>query len=154
MFAPLLGYLLRPKPHILNEVNEFVNQFHGKRLIGIQMRTTENYAREDYLPIYEECTDLVAYENDILFVSTDSVPARDMLIKKYGDRVVFYENEKIHMSRGHGRYRTTVLHGIKDILTLARCDEMIITCGSSFSRIAVGLARKPPTIVSGIYFQV
>jgi hypothetical protein len=151
MFAPLLGFLLKPKPHILKEVNTFVHQFYGKRLIGIQMRTTEKYSREEYLPIYEECTDLVAHENDILFVSTDSVPARDMLIKKYGNRVVFHENE-ILMSRGHGRYRTTVLHGIKDILTLARCDEMIITCGSSFSRIAVGLARKPPTVVSGLVF--
>ena len=35
------------------------------------------------------------------------------------------------------------------ILTLALADDLIVTCGSSFSRVAIGLSRRPATVVSG-----
>ena len=38
---------------------------------------------------------------------------------------------------------------MKDIITLALADERMVTCGSSFSRVAVGLARDPAVVVSG-----
>ena len=158
MLAPLLSFLLKPKPYIQRDVDNFLSQHvKGRRLIGVQMRTTEKYADEDLLSIYGECISLVSrnFSNEVIFVSTDSVTARDMLIQRFGsDRVIFHRDETIEMSHNCGRYRTTVLHGIKDILTLARCDEMVVTCGSSFSRVAVGLARKPPIVVSGMCAHV
>jgi hypothetical protein len=153
MLAPLLSFLVKPKQFILNEIDAFMSQLvRGRRMIGVQMRTTEKYAEEDLLSIYPECISMVSHNesNEVIFVSTDSVTARDLLVKQFGDRVIFHEEERIEMSHTCGRYRTTVLHGLKDILTLARSDQMVITCGSSFSRVAVGLARKLPLIVSGM----
>jgi hypothetical protein len=98
MLAPLLGFLLKPKADVLREVDEFWHQFDGKRVVGVQMRTTETYADENLLSIYEHCADLVVGDDDIIFVSTDSIPARDMLIDRFGSRVVYYA-ESIDMGQ-------------------------------------------------------
>mmetsp|Transcript_13836 Transcript_13836/g.19060 ORF Transcript_13836/g.19060 Transcript_13836/m.19060 type:complete len:203 (+) Transcript_13836:2-610(+) len=148
MLAPLLGFLVKPKKIVLDEVKAFVSQFRGKRLVGIQMRTTEKYSTKSGLQIYEHCPQLLADENTIFFVSTDDVRVRGNLIERYGeDRVVYY-SDYIDMHKSQGRYRTSVFHAMKDVLTLGYCDEMVITCGSSFSRVAVGLARRPAVIAS------
>ena len=47
------------------------------------MRTTENYATGNFLPIYNACTDLVAGDDDVLFVSTDNTAARMPFIYAY-----------------------------------------------------------------------
>ena len=111
MMAPLLGFLLKPKAEVIAEVDRFLDQFRGKRVIGIQMRTTEFYAEDNLLSIYGQCVELISDENEILFVSTDSIPARNMLIDLYGDRVVFYE-DKIDM----GQVQFLIIFCLKNIL--------------------------------------
>ena len=101
--APLLSFLVRPKKNVIAEVDAFMEKFRGKRVIGVQMRTTETYADEELLTIYGECVDLVSDEYDVIFVSTDSTSARNMLIERFGSRVVFYD-DNIDMSHVRKRH--------------------------------------------------
>lgn len=147
--APLLGYLVKPKENVLEYVDDIFKEHIGKRIVGVQMRTTENYSEEKWLPIFNQCVSLLREdENTLFYISTDSVDARKLVEAHFPGKTIFFEESEINMKRPHGRYRTSVLHGIVDILALASSDDLVVSCGSSFSRIAVGLRRSPPVIVS------
>uniref|UniRef100_A0A7S4N652 Fucosyltransferase n=1 Tax=Paramoeba aestuarina TaxID=180227 RepID=A0A7S4N652_9EUKA len=163
MFASLLGFLLRPKQKLIEEAASFITRHKHKDeknnyILGVQTRTTEKFADAENLPIYNECAELGLAEGrekerkgegeGLVFLSTDDISMRGLLHRRFGDDLIFHEDELIDMRSSAGRYRTTVWHGMKDILTLAMSDDMVVTCGSSFSRIAIGLARKPATVVS------
>jgi hypothetical protein len=152
MFSPLLRFLVQPKAEIWQEISTFLKPYDGRKIIGIQVRTTEQFSRSDLLSIFEQCADFFVDSSSLLFLSTDSQHVRNHFLEHFGNNVLFYQSEEIYMNTDLGMLRTTVRHGLKDILTLSLCHEMIVTCASSFSQIAAAFQRRPPIIASGMSF--
>jgi len=50
-------------------------------------------------------------------------------------------------------HRLSLEHSVADHLLLGECDDLLVTCGSSFGRISYGRVAKSPMLVAGGKFH-
>jgi len=77
-----------------------------------------------------------------IFLATDSKETTDKARAKFGDRVITLDGD-ITRATPEGIQR-----GIMDMWVLSKCDDLVVSFQSSYSRSAAALARVLPLVVS------
>lgn len=152
-----LNHYWFPKKHMLEKVEEFVEKFlRDNYVIGMQFRF--HYLNEtDDVDIFVKCAKKIEKRNAAIignkkvkwFVVTDKPEFIDRFADKFGDNTVISTADYGHFGFSTwdpDAYQRVVL----DLEVLARCDEMILTGGSTFGFMAAIKKQYSPYIVEGL----
>jgi hypothetical protein len=149
----------KPNQDIKNEVNYYIDKWFKKNyVIGIQMRATDSLfidESKDYLKFIncaleiEKDYILKSKTTDISFkwfIATDSDKIRNLIFEHYKEKSFTSNGTLDHTSLGSkDGFRRAVL----DVELLSKCDEIIVTSGSTFGWLAAMKTLKMPYFVSG-----
>jgi hypothetical protein len=148
-----------PNQDIKNYLIEYEhNWFKNNFVIGIQMKVGDSdYIDEsnDYLKFINCASEI---ENDYIlkikktdvsfkwFIATDSDKIRNLIFEHYKEKSFTSNGTLDHTSLGLGDgFRRAVL----DVELLSKCDEIIVTSGSTFGWLAAMKTLRMPYYVSG-----
>lgn len=116
----------------------YANLSNGQRMIGVHIRGTDNAhciehsPLESFIPIIDKKLE----GTDRILLATDEINAVSILRGRYGDRVQVPSMPPVSRDSPHG-----MRMAIWDLFLLAKCDMLIGSCGSTFSNMAMGLAK-------------
>ena len=154
----LLNKMWIPNDIILAEINDYLeNIFKENFMIGIQLRYSSKYIDEEkdtekFMKCSQQITRDVQqltknfsekYKDVKWFVTSDRGDILNRLKKRYADKIVLGEGRLGHVGRKLYAYKRTIL----DLELLAKCNELIITGGSTFGFVAAMKALKLPYFV-------
>ncbi len=111
---------------------------NGQRMIGVHIRGTDNAHCIEHSPIasFIPIIDKKLNGTDRILLATDDVDAVNILRARYGNRL-----HVPHMPPASRDSIQGMKIAIRDLYLLARCDVIIGSCGSTFSNMAMGLAK-------------
>jgi hypothetical protein len=140
----LLNKIWIPKDHILNKINYFVNNlFNGYFMIGIQLRY---FYIQDPFDTYNFLNCVVELENNIYkhgsylksnykgvkwYISSDSSNILNRLTKEFPNKIIIGNGSLGHVEEDLNAYERAIL----DVELLSRCNELVVTGGSTFGKI-------------------
>ncbi len=140
----LLNKMWIPKDHIMDKVNHYVNNvFKNYYMIGIQLRY--QYIK-DPLDTYKFLNCSFDVEENITksmpdfnskykavkwFLTSDSAGVIERLKKEYPNKIIVSEGQVGHIESNADSYPRTIL----DVELLSRCNELVLTGGSTFGNI-------------------
>ena len=142
----LLNKIWIPKDHIMNKVNHYVNTvFKNYYMIGIQLRY--QYIKDPLdtykflncsFGIEENLTKTIPnfelkYKGVKWFVTSDSTNVIERLKNEFPNKIITGEGQVGHIESNSNSYPRTIL----DVELLSRCDELILTGGSTFGNFFV-----------------
>ena len=133
----LLNKVWVPKDFIMNKINYYVNNvFKDYFVIGIQIRNQFIDFNKDF-KLFIECAQQIEsnlitnkYKGIKWFISSDLESIADILREKYPNKIVTGDGVIGHISKNKDSYQRAIL----DHELLSRCDELIITGGSTFGK--------------------
>ena len=144
-FYPCNDYSwLRPREKILKMVDEGAHDF-GTNTIGMHIRRTDNGWSIEHSPL-SLFTKKIEEEIDRdhttkIFLATDSLETKQMLVKKYAGRVVTrFNNSPRYTLKGE-------VDGLIDLLLLSRTKKVYGSFMSSFSDLAAQIGKCPIEIL-------
>lgn len=135
-----------PNAHLQKHVDYYYKKyFKGYFMIGMQLRDYLNW--QDYLIVFECANDIESILKVPVkwYVSADS---NDLLMKiknMFGDKIVHSNGSIAHIDINPDGY----LRALIDIELLAKCDELIISGGSTFGLLAFLRSGEYPLFVNG-----
>jgi hypothetical protein len=151
----LLNLLWIPKVYIQSQVDRFVSlNFNGFFVIGLQIRTDflniENIRKD--LKKFFKCAYMIAKRNKIdknkvrFFVSSDQEDVLKMLNSQYGDKVLMSKSSLAikHIGIDPSGYERAII----DVELLSRCNQLVVTGGSTFGFIAAMKRLRMPFYVN------
>jgi hypothetical protein len=154
----ILNRIWRPNQDIKNEVNYYMDKrFKNNYVIGIQMRAGDSgYIDEakDHLKFINCALDIEkdyiikSKKRDISFkwfIATDSNKIRKFLFDNYRNKSFTSNGTLGHTDSGGIGFRRAVL----DVELLSKCDEIIVTAGSTFGWLAAMKMLKMPFYIKG-----
>jgi len=154
----ILNRIWKPNQDITNEVNYYMDKwFKNNYVIGIQMRAGDSrYIDEakDHLKFINCALDieqdymLNSKRTDIAFkwfIATDSKRIRKFLFEHYREKSFTSNGTLGHTDSGGIGFRRAVL----DVELLSKCDEVIVTSGSTFGWLAAMKMLKMPFYIKG-----
>lgn len=119
-----------PKPIILNKVAQFqADHFKRYFMIGMQIRTEFIELRD--VGVFIQCANQIEKQLSRpvrWYVSCDRVEMLEQLVRLFPNKIVHGEGLIAHVSADPSGYERVFL----DIELLSRCDELILTGGSTF----------------------
>lgn len=140
----LIKKIFVPKYEIREQIESY-NKLFNQNTIGVHIRRTDNNASIKNSPIelFIEIIDLNIKENDEtnIFLATDSIEVKDLLLKRYGSRIITSSNNFKRDSFDGVR------DGVIDMFTLANTKKIYGSFGSSFSELASQINNVPLEIV-------
>lgn len=153
----LLNKIWIPNDRIKSLINNYLNyEFNGYFMIGIQLRYQYINLQETYAFI--KCaiqieSDLERDNKDFYslykgvkwYVSSDIQLALNILKKKYPNKVIIGRGRGGHIATNPDAYSRAIL----DIELLSKCDELIMTGGSTFGFVAAMKMLKLPYHING-----
>jgi hypothetical protein len=143
----LLRRFWKPKDYIQTLINKYLeDSFHGFFMIGMHLRY--QYLNEIDVIAFADCA--LQLEKNInmsvkWYVASDSLKILTMLEKKFKDKIIFGTGKIGHISY----YTDMYFRAILDNELLSRCDEIIITGGSSFGFSAAIKNGRLPYYIEG-----
>lgn len=135
-----------------NKVNDIVQkEFKGNYMIGMQFRLF--YLDNDDIEYFLNCALDIEYQNKEIigerqvkwFISSDDDVFIENLKNNYTDKIVTGEGKIGHVVLDPNAYERSIL----DIELLSKCDEMIITGGSTFGMMSSIKSQKRPYYFEG-----
>jgi hypothetical protein len=148
-----------PNQEIKNEVNYYIEKwFKNNYVIGIQMRAADSgYLDEsrDHLKFINCAIEiekeyiLKSKKTDISFkwfIATDSDKIRSFIFYHFKEKSFTSNGTLGHSSWG---VQSILRHTVLDVELLSKCDEIIVTSGSTFGWLAAMKSLKMPYYVSG-----
>ena len=150
------GYALnnfwRLRPYLENKVNKFVyEKFSQNFIIGFQLRV-EFLSNEDLRAFFRCANFIETYYKDIIgnrtvkwFISSDDEKAIRNILNEYGGKILVADGKIGHVAEDFDSYERALI----DIELLSRCDQLILTGGSTFGFIASIKSQKIPFYVEG-----
>jgi len=160
----LLNRFWRPNEAILKQIHFFVDKyFKNNFVIGLQLRYGDGNPNQIYLNEKND-TDTIKFikcardiereytlRNEMTnnqsfkwFIASDSARHIDSILKKYPKS--FTSNGTLkHVAYDSDGYTRTII----DVELLSRCNELIITGGSTFGWIAAMKMQKMPFFING-----
>jgi len=150
----LLSLFWKPLRTIQEKIDEVVRkEFIGNYVIGIQLRY-EFLSAED-TQVFIDCA--IQIENQLehntnfnknnikWFITSDLANSFGDLQKRFGRKVFFLNNSLGHIDFGTRFYERAIM----DVELLSKCDELIVTGGSTFGFIASIKAKRLPFYLNG-----
>jgi hypothetical protein len=141
------------QPHILNKVDQFVDQYFSGKVAGIHIRGTDSFfdKTRPHLPIsyYVKLIEekLISYNKILL--CTDSLEISTILKNTFGNRIINYDSEKVELDkyRFHLSYISEDPYKIgEDVLIesllMAKCDLLV----RSYSNVSAFALIENPTM--------
>ena len=136
---------IRPHPAIQQSVgNRFaeLEAIAGGPLVGVHIRRTDHRKSIQLSPTGAFLERMQGYPQSIhFFLATDDPAERDLLVKAFPGRVHFGATNLNRDSEEGG------VQAFADLLSLARCRQIIGSAGSSFSEIAAAYGGRPLHVV-------
>ena len=156
----ILSRYVRIKPHIQAEVDDFVERFFDRPVLGLHLRGTDKGTAgasphlmriippEDYFPFVDRYTE--EHGPCRIFVATDQVQFLERVRARYGDRVVALD--AIRTSGAFNAFQTpddkNYVKGrevLIDCLLLSHCDSLL-KCSSAVGEYATYFNRNLPDV--------
>lgn len=140
------------KPYLIEKIDRFVHdKFRGCFIIGLQIRT--DYLTKTEHELFVKCAETIENERrnvigDRLvkwFISTDSNEVLESLKFKHGDRILHADGVISHIAYESVGY----MRALMDIELLSRCNETVLTGGSTFGFIGSLKSKKFPYYIEG-----
>jgi len=145
IFRPLAHFLVRPVQSIWHRVNAIrQKRFAGQHVIGLQMRSF--FMQPFQVATFWRCARFLAMQQTkptIFFLATDDEKIQEAALQALPRDVVVIVDGKVTRATANGVKRAVV-----DMLLLEESDELIITAGSSFGRLAHGRNGRAPYVVT------
>jgi len=132
-----------PKEYIQAEVEEFRRKSFGEFTVGLQIRMRESFAGVA-ASVFWACVKEHMPPGAVVFVATDNHTAQEGARRAFegtAHRLVYYRDvlEESQASGIRTQLRADADHTVVDHLLLAACDDLVVTSGSSYGRIAYPL---------------
>ena len=149
MVGDVLKRNIKPKAEIFEKIKKFqFEHFSGKFIIGIHVRCTEesNSARtippvSHYINVVKKTLRL--YPEAALFLSTDNIAVETKFKQIFGEGKILKTEkwlpkagESVHKNELNPSGLVSIQQALIDIYLLSKCDYLIHTSNSSFSKIA------------------
>jgi len=149
-----------PNQDITNEIiNEYTEKwFKNNYVIGIQMRATDSLFLDENIDHLKFINCALEIEKEFIlnsktfsvkfkwFIATDSDKIRKFIFDNYKEKSFTSNGTLSHTSLGEkDGFRRAVL----DVELLSRCNEIIVTSGSTFGWLAAMKMLKLPYVISG-----
>ncbi|BDA44693.1 hypothetical protein COCOBI_06-1710 [Coccomyxa sp. Obi] len=173
MFQPLAHFLLKTKPEIEHQVQEFKKKHFRQVTIGLQIRRLKCDGHDgsihcDQLPEVENFAAVARAlqlargldDADVrFFVGADERESYDKVVKALGqDMVIFRADNGVGMvsSKVIGVNNPgTPESALIDMRLLSECNELVVTVGSSYGSVAAGWGGIPPVqMLHGLHKNV
>ena len=156
MGGNLLNKIWLPNSEISNKVNRYVNQlFRGYLMIGIQLRyfyINDVTDTKNFLNCARQIEDNLTAQKILnrnkkvkWFVTSDNEEMLHQLNKTYPDKVIISEGALGHVFYDLRFYPRTIL----DLELLSKCDELVLTGGSTYGFLAAMKSFKMPYYING-----
>ena len=157
----LLNKMWIPKDEIIEQINAHLVKFYGYFVIGIQLRyyfisdPTDTYTfikcsldieRNLTAETSSELFDKdfkIKYKGIKWFVASDEAKILERLAGEYPDKIILSSGKLGHVNFDHTAYPRTII----DVELLSKCNELIITGGSTFGFVAALKSLKLPYLV-------
>ncbi len=147
----ILSRLLREDlilhPRIQSKVNEFRQKEFSRKTVGVHIRYTDH--RAGLLSILDKLNTLLRLEPGLqVFLATDNIQIKKLFEENYPGVITtphWYPNpgSRIHNNRACPDSLTSGIESLVDLYLLAECDYLIIDTSSTFSYVAMLLAKAP-----------
>jgi hypothetical protein len=130
---------LKPRQEFVDKVSAL---FGDKKVVGVQIRRTDNEAAIRHSPTELFLNEMATYPSDTyFFLATDSEFEKVKLKDAYGSRILTF-NAPLNRGTMEG-----MRAGFTDFLALSRCSEILASFHSSFSEKASELGDVPMRVV-------
>lgn len=142
---------IKPKHHVIQELEDFQQQYWTDNIIGLHIRRTDLYPHlksrnlesefssdEKFIRAIEQC---IANGWEKFFLATDNQITKNLIYNKFRDRIISY-NQSFNLEK---KRQTTVKQALIDLYLLAKCQKIIGSYYSSFSEYAASLGNIPLT---------
>ena len=167
IIADVLKRNIKPEAGIFEKIKKFqFEHFSGKFIIGIHVRCTEesNSARtippvSHYINVVKKTLRL--YPEAALFLSTDNIAVETKFKQIFGEGKILKTEkwlpkagESIHKNKLNPDGLVSIQESLIDIYLLSKCDYLIYTSNSSFSKIAKCLFsgnQKNKAVIASVY---
>ena len=152
-----------PTDSLLNEINEYVNtNFKGFYMIGIQLRYLYLNPSRD-TPKFVNCSfgiEEIArksiknfneiYKGVKWFVTSDNLQFLQDLQKSYPNKILVGVGTHGHVLHNPDSYKRSIM----DVELMGKCNETIITGGSTYGFVAAMKTLKLPYYINGGEFDM
>lgn len=129
-----LNEIFMPIEAIRNKIDNCTSKFEGKNVVGFHIRGTDNEKAkaESTLDKFISRMDKeIAKDKDVkFFLATDEQKAKDLLLKRYGERIIYNKNV-LKRDSVKGMQDAAV-----DLYCLSKTSKIIGSYWSSYSEIA------------------
>lgn len=154
----ILNYIWFAQPDLTNQINRFIiDNFHHHFVIGIQIRFLYLDVKNDLEQILK-CAIMIEKQQHALrkassnenmsfkwFISGDSGRLVNRLRRSFPDRVINTKGIVANIDYNSLGYKRTVI----DSELLSRCDELIITGGSTYGFVSAMRSGRMPLYFNG-----
>lgn len=144
-FHSLYQQLLRLSPELDKELNETLNKYSNRSLIGIQVRLKDRVAfPSDRVGAFFNCASYISsqYENPLFFIASDSEELKRKASLHFGDKL-FQLKKETHTFSEDG-----IKAAVLDLMILSRCKEVVLTPFSTFGSVAAGIGEIVPHFIT------
>ncbi len=134
-------------PRIQSKVNEFRQKEFSRKTVGVHIRYTDH--RAGLLAILDKLNTLLRLEPGLqVFLATDNIQIKKMLEENYPGVITtphWYPKpgSRIHNNLACPDRLESGIESLVDLYLLAECDYLIIDTSSTFSYVAMLLAKAP-----------
>lgn len=155
----LLNRIWRPNKVVTQEIDYYLNKyFKNSFVIGIQLRYGDGNPNQIYLSENDtskfiECA--LDIEREYLlnknfvefkwFIASDSLASLESILKKYPNKAFTSNGTLAHVAYNSDGYMRTII----DVELLSKCNELIVTGGSTFAWISSMKMQKFPLYING-----
>lgn len=142
--ADMAARFFRPLPAIEKKVEQFSAQL-GPVSMGVHIRRTDNAQAIEHSPIrlfFDRIDSFLAHQPEgCIFLATDDQDTKKAMRQRYGQQLVCVPQPASRKTL------SGVVDGLVDMLTLARCGQILGSWYSSFSELAAQIGGVPLEIV-------
>ena len=159
----LLNRIWHPNEAIMKQIELFVNEyFKNNFVIGLQLRYGDGNPQQTYLNKDEDtikfinCALEIENENRLKnntkdfksfkwFIASDSSFYLDSILRSYPNKAFTSNGTLSHVAYSSDGYARAIL----DVELLSRCNELVVTGGSTFGWIAAMKMHRMPLFING-----
>jgi hypothetical protein len=142
--------MLRPSKDLSLIIDDKVSKMFKGRVLGVHVRRTDRWreARVSSNEAYFKMIDKVKNDYDTIFLATDDPDVERQFSARYGDKLVHTGKPQVPKWSGFKTRKALVefsfiQDAVIDIWMLSRCDSIIGSFKSSFSKVAARISTNP-----------
>ena len=142
--------MIRPSPRLASIVDQSASKLFKGKVLGVHVRRTDRWreARISTDQVYFRMIDKMAGDYDTIFISTDEPMIERSFSLRYGGRLVHTGKPDVPKWSGFKTRKALVdlsfiEDAVVDMWLLSKCDAIIGSFKSSFSKVAARVSHNP-----------